>query len=136
MIAIKRLVLCMTFLVLALASQVSFAGELLVRHSVLLAESDGGVVQGTVEVFVRNQTSGDIYNVDLRVNHPGVYSINKHNLLQLGSIPVGDARVHLASFMFSEEFFASKEPIIWSIDYDDAAGQHEKIEVSSIQEVK
>ena len=136
MTAIKRLVLCMTFLVLALAPQVSFADELLVRHSVLLAESDGRVVQGTVEVFVRNQTSGDIYNVDLRVNHPGVYSISKHNLLQLGSIPAGDGRVHLASFMFSEEFFASNEPIIWSIDYDDAAGQHEKIEVSSIQEVQ
>ena len=52
MTAIKRLVLCMTFLVLALAPQVSFADELLVRHSVLLAESDGRVVQGTVEVVV------------------------------------------------------------------------------------
>ena len=68
-----------------------------------------------------NQTSGDIYNVDLRVNHPGVYSISKYNLLQLGTIPAGEAQVHLASFMFSEEFFASKEPIIWAIDYDDAS---------------
>lgn len=117
--------------VLAIGSVVLAAGPA-VRYTIVSANRDGITVKGTIRVEVHNLTGGKVKNVDLRVAHPGPYSIAK-GLFQFGSIPAGDAKVVAGSYLFYEASLTAGTPLLWRIDYDTESGSHQQVIVPGIQ---
>ncbi len=122
----------LAFAVVSAIGSVSFAADPAVRYGTVSSDRDGIVVKGTIRVEVRNLTGGNMKNVDLRVAHPGPYSITK-GLLQFGGIPAGDAKVVTGSYLFDEAALAARIPLRWRIDYDTEAGSHQQVIVPGMQ---
>jgi hypothetical protein len=115
----------------ALVSGVSHAGDLAVRYSLGVVEAKGPLTTGTVNVTVSNVGKSVLRNVDVRLALPGPNAIEKP-LLQLGTIPAGEARVAQGRFMFDSAFHASGTPLAWRVDYD-AAGKHHQVVLQGTQ---
>jgi hypothetical protein len=81
--------------------------------------SDSSSAARTVQLDVRNISSGELRNVDLRLAPPSSASLVK-GVVQVGTVPAGQARVATAQVVFR----SGATPLVWSVDYDDAAGHH------------
>jgi hypothetical protein len=88
-----------------------------IHQSWLPSDSSSGF--RTVQLDVRNITSGDLQNVDLRPALPDQASLPK-GVLQAGAIPAGQARIITGQIVLKP----GKTPLVWSVDYDDASGHH------------
>jgi hypothetical protein len=119
MTALKTVVVCLALVLLAAPAR-SFADDLVLDYSLLDGQSIANLWKGTVKVEVRNLSRGDVRNVDLRLAMPSVDQIEK-SLLQLGGIPSGQSRTGSAGLILDA---GSSAPLLWKVDYDDAAGAH------------
>ena len=128
--------ICMfAFIVLLAVPQVCFAEDLMIQYSILDSETyEDGTVQGRMQVSVFNQTTADLYNVDLRLDKTSSNYIEK-GVYQFGAIPAGAGRFHDGFFMFSEDLSASNSPILWQVDYDNSQGVHTQTFISATEEM-
>jgi len=124
-----------TCIVLLAGPQVCIAVDLMIQYSILDSETlEDGTVRGDMQVLVINQTAAELYNVDLRLEDAGFNQIDK-GVYQFGAVPAGEGRVHVASFMFSEEFPVSYPEILWRVDYDNGLGVHTQTFISATEEM-
>ena len=97
------------------------AQEVAVHHELSDLELDDMVVRGTIAITVVNLSDEDLKNVDLRSD--GAVSISK-GVAQFGPIPGGEARVVEVSFLMPGEAFESSTSLAWTVNFDDAVGNH------------
>ena len=76
----------------------------------------------TVQLDVRNLTNGDLQNVDLRLATPD-NAVLARGVVQVGTVPAGQARVANAQLIVK----SGSTPLVWTVDYDDAAGHHQDV---------
>jgi len=119
----KITVILVTALLCSSIATASYAADLAVRYSLQPLEDNGLIVRGTIKVMVNNLAGGTLRNVDLRLAQPGPNSIEK-GLFQFGTIPAGEARSISGGYLFDK---LSGAPIVWKVDYDDAAGSHRQL---------
>jgi len=107
------------------------ASDISIRYSLQPLQGTAAVVRGTIDVTVSNTTKEALRNVDLRLAQPGLNALEKQ-VLQLGTIPPGEARIAKAGFILDAAFYTSGAPIPWKVDYD-AAGKHHQVVLPGIQ---
>jgi hypothetical protein len=131
----KNILKCLLTLVLFLFfAAPSWAQELSVNYSFVQSQADEYSTQGLMEVTVFNQTTGDLRNVDLRLEQPDSPDGSIENgVYQLGTIPNGEGRVHSGNFQLPADFLSSEQALVFRVDYDDATGAHSQIIVSANQ---
>src|SRR5437870_4191681 len=121
MTALKTVAVCL-LLLLAVPLYCS-ANDVVLNYSLLEGRTVGHLWQGSVRVEVRNVGSGGLRNVDLRLALPSVDSLER-NLFQFGGIPKGQSRSMNGGIVLDT---SSSAPLLWKVDYDDAAGAHRQI---------
>ena len=114
---------CTFFLGLSFASIVFahagpvFAGDLRVTYTILHHEALGDGASGFMQLFIENDELSDANYVELRIA-PGTVAIGGSDVVQLGSVPAGEIRSAIASFVALADFPEERAPIEVVVDLD------------------
>lgn len=100
--------------------------ELAVCSSLLPTGVVGPMTHGVVTVEVLNLTSTELVNVQLTLQGEGPNRLEQ-NVVLVGNIPGNGVRVATANFQFEPQYVGSGRPLVWQVDYDDAAATHKQI---------
>jgi hypothetical protein len=98
------------------------AADLTVRYTVQSVEVRGPLATATINVTVGNQSGGAVRNVDLRIAQPA-----SNALVQLGTIPAGEARIGKGTFTVDAGLYRSGAGLPWKVDYDDGGGHRQVV---------
>ena len=118
----KRSIVLFVCALVACVLQLALQAASAVRIHQSWLPSDPSSSARTVQLDVRNLTGGDLQNVDLRLAMPASASLVK-GVVQVGRVPAGQARAATAQVVFK----SGSTPLVWSVDYDDAAGHHQDV---------
>ena len=122
---LKRIVTGSALLLMGAPFSAATAEELVAHHRVLEAETSGGITSGTIEVWVGNFTAAEFQNVDLRSEGADLFA-GDSGVLQLGTIPAGEARV-VSGFFMAASPVGMDVPLSWSAEFDRPDGHAQAI---------
>ncbi len=104
-----------------------FAGDLRVGYTILHRAALGGGVSGLLQLSVGNDELSEVRNVDLRIA-PGTVAIGGNGVVQVGTVPAGEMRHAIVTFLSTANFPEERAAIEVRVDLD-MAGVHETYHV-------